>query len=142
MLQWSNVMLHLILKKTKRYTYLFSISSWSRHTLDLFDFLRVVWLFSKLLLNSKGKFHTDNSATCSLEGGTLSLLIRLIYCQIYYWTDWVFSSWLPSPFKLTFLFTKVSIAVLCLLYWHRGFVHTKLCSYWSLTDSSAVLYCS
>ena len=55
---------HTQIKKTTCYTtWLLSIS-WSRHKLDSFDYLLVVWLSSILLLSSKGKFHADSLASC------------------------------------------------------------------------------
>ena len=55
---------HAQYNKTTCYTtWLLSIL-WSRHKLDLFDYLLAVWLFSTLLLSYEGKFHADNSATC------------------------------------------------------------------------------
>ena len=54
---------HNIKKTTYYMTWLLSIS-WSRHKLNSFDYLLAVWLFSMLLLSSKGKFHADSSATC------------------------------------------------------------------------------
>ena len=54
------------IKTTCYSTWLLSIS-WSRHKLDSFDYLLAVWLFSTLLLSSKGKFHADSSATCLLD---------------------------------------------------------------------------
>ena len=100
-----------------------------------------VWLFSTLLLSSKGKFHTDSSArlyTCLW----IDLTPPIVLCPC--WLDWLdFQQLAPSPWHLCsqdkFCLYIIEIRSLyrSLVLYSR--VGTYLASYWSLTNSSAVL---
>ena len=111
---------------------------WSRGQ----DTACAVWLFSTLLLSSKGKFTLIAQLDLHVSDRSNS---PIVLCPC--WLDWLdFQQLAPSPWHLCsqdkFCLYIIEIRSLyrSLVLYSR--VGTYLASYWSLTNSSAVLYLS